>query len=222
MTLIDDIIKQLNLDTIPIRYPVVPYEDLVAEDTYGRRLLIPDDIPPTLSAMSFKGPTKPRLATGTDDGALNVNIHATEVPIGGAGGSGITPVKMYHDRGESVSTGSVGGPADVKSLSHDLNVLYGVQVAWYYHFTPGNAIPNGNLRFYISDESETTVFQVGRFAASRNDFTADNAPPWIGAEQVTMFPIPVDGTTWTTKAGLILKVNGDLANVFVSGTVFYA
>lgn len=226
MTTLDDITRQINFDTIPIQYPLIPYDDISAYGTYGRRLLVPDDILPTISALSGKAPSKPRLVTVTEDGYVNVNLAANSANVasgGGGGGSGVSPVKMTCAARDTYNTGGVGGPLNLGgSIPGPVLALYGFSCAWWYNFTPGNTIPLGNLRFYISDTSETTIIHLCRFGVSRNNFTADNGPPWeTGEEQTIMFPVPVDGTSWPDTTALFIRANGDLINVNVSATIWY-
>lgn len=226
MSILDDIAKQINYDSIPFGYPVIPYEDIATSDTYGRKLILPDDVLPTFSAMSGKGPTKPRLVTVTDDGYVNVNLAANTANVGAGGGGGtgsITPVAMTTESREGYNVGSVGGPISLGgSIPGSLVALYGFSCAWYYNYSVGNAAPLGNLSFYISDGVQTTVVHLCRFGVARNNFTADNGPPWItGQEQTCMYPIPIDGASWPSNTGLFIRANGDLINISVSATIWY-
>lgn len=70
-------------------------DDLNAASGYNRNLILPDDLPPILSLPQIQGPIKPRLVTGTDDGAVNVNV--VNASSGGMPAVRGSHVKTLHD-----------------------------------------------------------------------------------------------------------------------------
>ena len=79
--------------------PLIPYRDLQASGTYGRGLILPDDIYPVLNHMALTGSKNgAKLATGANvDGAQDVYV----VNQSGGGGGGLAPQKVIHNISDS-------------------------------------------------------------------------------------------------------------------------
>lgn len=191
--------------------PLIPYGDLQASGSYGRGLVLPDDIIPTLGLQTLIGSKNgAKLWTGQHvDGAADVFVVGQSG--GGGGGSGFAPPVQAASFTNDVSAASY---VFTPTNWHGATKLYALSVSVVID-TSGPAWTNGFTMFNAGLKANPAEFWdyifckigIGGTAGAPNPTTAGGSFTFPGG-------FPLTGADGLTSTGITLYLENGAKGFF--------
>lgn len=203
-------------DYLELLYNPIPYADLGAQETYGRHLVMPQDLPPMLAVLSAKSAQGARALTTDTSANLNVNLAGNSAGVGGGGGGGggaqIYQSTSWTGVGFSGSGQTLGTTTGMPTLILGLAVGVSVGEPW--------VDISGRYEFWIQGNGDANQVHLAMLEAQTYWDTKNYV--WSGHAEVYL-PVPIDAKkTWPASTAVSVKGTSEISGSLCSGSLQYA